>query len=434
MAHFKEQISLCIRSRYPILYLVTSEEERVEGCLREIAGDLKKRLTFWSVTEGICAAEPAPVAADQASSRSPIEYGEVLSDEHPPRDPLGVLDHILRSREKTIFVLRDLHPHLEDPKVVRRLRDVVAALQRSYKTVVIISPVLKIPVEVEKDITIIDVPVPTRDELAELLENFLISIGHDSRFRVQLDAETKERVVHTVRGLTEAQTWRVLSKVTVGDRSFDGGDLEQILEEKRQEIRKTGILEYYERSESLRDIGGVERLKRWVSERREAFSERAREYGLPEPKGVLLLGVQGCGKSLSSKAIAATLDLPLLRLDVGRIFSSYVGASEANIRRAIALAEGLAPVVLWVDEIEKGFAGTRGAVADSGATMRVFATFLTWLQEKSEPVFVVATANQIHGLPPELLRKGRFDEIFFIDLPALAEREEIFTIHLEKRR
>ncbi len=429
---FSDEISLLVRSRYPLIYLVSPEEERVERTLRELARELKKELWLWSSTEGM-------VSAGRDSSpgkkSAPLSYGEVTGSGGSPNEAMAALDHVLSSAARGIFVLRDFHVHLEDPTVIRRLRDVVAALRTTFKTVVILAPRLVVPAELEKDLSVVDVPLPDRTELAQLLERFLAQIERDERFRVELDSEARERIVHTVCGLTESQAWRVFSKVTVDDRVFDLADLGRILAEKRQEVRKLGILEFTEVHESLADVGGLGGLKVWVGQRKRAFSRAARDYGLPEPKGALLLGVQGCGKSLSSKAIAATLGLPLLRLDVGRVFSSYIGQSEENMRRAIALAEGLAPVVLWIDEIEKGFAGTQGnAVADSGATLRVFATFLTWLQEKTVPVFVVATANQISSLPPELLRKGRFDEIFFIDLPSREERDEIFSIHIERRK
>ncbi len=429
---FIEEISLLVRSRYPLVYLVSAEEERVLRSVAGLAGELKKDLWSWTSTSGMVSEVLSK--EKKGSDRAPLRYGEVGEGAASPRDPLGALDHILASSSRGIFLLHDFHVHLDEPQVVRRMRDLVAGLRSTFKTVLILAPKLVVPTELEKDLSVVDVPLPDREELSQLLNRFLAQIERDRRFEVNLTASDRERVVHTVCGLTESQAWRVFSKVTVDDRVFDLSDLGRILEEKRQEIRKLGILEYTEVAESSKDVGGLGALKEWVDHRKQAFGKAARDYGLPEPKGVLLLGVQGCGKSLSSKVIAATLGLPLLRLDVGRIFSSYIGQSEENMRKAISMAEGLSPVVLWIDEIEKGFAGTDGgAVADSGATMRVFATFLTWLQEKTAPVFVVATANRIKSLPPELLRKGRFDEIFFIDLPQPDERREIFSIHIGRR-
>ena len=248
-------------------------------------------------------------------------------------------------------------------------------------------------------------------------------------------SELEERVVKAALGLTESEAANVFAKILVEDRAFNLEDLPRILDEKRQIIRKTGLLEFCQLSEEMGNVGGLEALKGWLDSRSDAFSEKAREFGLPEPKGLLLLGVQGCGKSLTAKAIASQWRLPLLRLDVGAVMNAFVGSSEENMRKAIRVAESLAPCILWLDEIEKGFSGVggRGADGDSGTTARVFATFLTWLQEKTKPVFVIATANSIEHLPPEMLRKGRFDEIFFIDLPSGKEREEIFRIHLRRR-
>jgi len=246
-----------------------------------------------------------------------------------------------------------------------------------------------------------------------------------------LTPEERERVIDAAVGLTANEAENVFARSLVERKKFD---VDIILTEKEQIIRKSGILEYYRQDESMGDVGGLEVLKEWVRKRGHAAGQKAREFGLPAPRGILMLGVQGCGKSLSCKAVAAQLELPLLRLDVGKVFGGFVGQSEENMRRAIRMAESVAPAVLWLDELEKGFAGTQSSgISDGGTTARVFASFVTWLQEKKAAVFVVATANRIEDLPPELLRKGRFDEIFFVDLPQEVERREIFEIHLRKR-
>jgi SpoVK/Ycf46/Vps4 family AAA+-type ATPase len=251
----------------------------------------------------------------------------------------------------------------------------------------------------------------------------------------ELDEELVEKVVNATRGLSELEAHNLFAKLLVRDRSFSEDDLPFVVSEKKKLIRKSGILDYYDFSEGMTAIGGLDNLKNWLSQRGKAFSAKARKFGLPEPKGILLLGVQGCGKSLAAKATAALWNLPLLKLDVGKIFDSYIGSSEKNMRDAIRVAEALAPNVLWLDEIDKAFAGIgSGHTSDSGTSARVFGTFLTWMQEKSDPVFVIATANNIEHLPPELLRKGRFDDIFFIDLPTLSERKHILAIHLKKRK
>ncbi|MBI4577181.1 MAG: AAA family ATPase [Planctomycetes bacterium] len=430
MQDWLEEFKVYVRARYPILWLITWEEERARRILADLARETKKRLYLWTATEGFREERtetPALVA-------EPLDFG-AAAGAADDRSPLAALDAVAHSSERAVFVLHDFHAWLDDPKVVRRVRDLVATVTKSYKTLVFLSPVLKLPAELEKDVTVIDMPLPGLPELTGQLHRFLENLQRDRCFSIDLDPDLIERVARAALGLTEAQANHVFGKAVVIDRKFSEEDLAVINAEKRQEIRKSGILEFFDQDESLAQVGGLELLKRWFLDRQGAFSERARVYGLPEPKGLLLLGVQGCGKSLSAKAIATSWRLPLLRLDVGRIFGSYIGSSEENMRRALKTAESVAPVVLWLDEIEKGFGGVKsGASADAGASTRVFATFLTWLQEKTRPVFFVATANRIVDLPPELLRKGRFDEIFFIDLPGLAERREVFRIHLARRR
>jgi SpoVK/Ycf46/Vps4 family AAA+-type ATPase len=291
-----------------------------------------------------------------------------------------------------------------------------------------------IPPELEKEVSVLDVPLPTYRDLLQLLKEIVGVLREGRRAKVELSKDDADQLIRAALGLTLSEAENAFAKAIAHDGRLSKDDVARVLEEKRQVIRKSGLLEYYPRDAQLRDVGGLDLLKRWLARRGAAFSDAARRFGLPEPKGLLLLGVQGCGKSLTAKAIAAQWSLPLLRLDMGRIFSGLVGSSEENLRRAIGVAESVAPVVLWIDEIEKGLAGVHGSgVSDGGVTARVAGTLLTWLQEKSGPVFVVATANRIEQLPPELLRKGRFDDIFFIDLPARAERREILEIHLRRR-
>jgi len=351
--------------------------------------------------------------------------------------PFSALSHILQVPEKSVFLLKDFHPFLNDrePIVTRRLRDVAARLKTSYKTVIILSPVLNIPIELEKEISVLDVPLPTEDELRKILDSVVGQARRDPRLKVDIRDDILDKMVRATCGLTEEEAENAFAKALVNDGKFTEDDLPLIIREKKQIIRKTGVLEYYDLSETFAAVGGLAKLKMWLLNRADAFGSEAREFGLPEPKGLLLVGVQGCGKSLTAKAVASLWKLPLLRLDVGSLFGSYIGTSEQNMRKAIKIAESLSPAILWLDEIEKGFSGVSSSgISDGGTTARVFATFLTWLQEKTKPVFVVATANAIEQLPPEMLRKGRFDEIFFIDLPTLEERKSIMDIHLKKRK
>jgi SpoVK/Ycf46/Vps4 family AAA+-type ATPase len=286
----------------------------------------------------------------------------------------------------------------------------------------------------EKEITVLNFPLPGSEDLAQLLDKIIEDLKEFKQVSITLDEVARERLLQAALGLTLGEAENVFAKIIVKDGRLSGEHINEVFAEKQQIIRKSGLLEYYATSESFAEVGGLAVLKDWLNKRGLAFSPEARAFGLPAPKGVLLLGVQGCGKSLCAKAVSTQWQLPLLRFDMGRMFNSFIGSSEENVRRAISVAESVAPAILWVDEIDKAFAGSAGSGAsDGGTTARVFGTFLTWLSEKQAPVFVAATANDISQLPPELLRKGRLDEIFFVDLPALAERTEVFHIHLQKR-
>lgn len=318
--------------------------------------------------------------------------------------------------------------------VVRRLRDVAYQLRDSYKTIVIVAPRMRMAPELDKDVAVLDFDLPDVDDLNRLLDRIIEDVKDNPKLSIVLDAESRERLLYAARGLTLREAENVFAKTLVLDGRIDASDIDVVLAEKQQIIKKSGLLEYYETQEEFSNVAGLDNLKDWLWKRTVAFTDRAAEFGLPAPKGLLLLGVQGCGKSLSAKAVSSLWKLPLLRFDMGRMFGSLVGSSEENVRRAIRTAESVAPCILWIDEIDKAFAGAHGSGAsDGGTTSRVFGTFLTWLSEKTARVFVIATANDVSNLPPELLRKGRLDEIFFVDLPSLAERKEIFRIHVMKR-
>lgn len=405
-------IETLIRARYPIIYVVSFEEERVEEAIRGIAQGRGTRMYTWTATSGV---------ASEARTR-----------DDSTKEPIAALDYVMDFRGDAIFVLKDLHAFVSDKMVTRRLRDLAVSLKTSGKTLVILSPVLKIPSELEKEITVVDYPLPDVAELDALLEGIIESLRDNSQVKTDIAPDEREVIVKAAQGLTAGEAENVFAKSLVERRQLD---LDVIVSEKEQIIRKSGMLEYYPATEAFADVGGMDSLKSWLEIRTNSFTTRAREFGLPQPKGVMLMGVQGCGKSLCCKAIASLWRLPLLKLDAGKIFSGIVGSSEENVRRAISIAESVAPCVLWVDEVEKGFAGAQSsAYSDAGTTARVFGSFITWLQEKTAPVFVVATANDISQIPPEFVRKGRFDEIFFVDLPAVDDRREIFEIHLKKRR
>jgi SpoVK/Ycf46/Vps4 family AAA+-type ATPase len=411
----REELEYLVRAGYALIYLVSPEEERVEAAVREIAKKRGRKLIAWSITEGF-------VSLDGGSSYQDI------------KDPLRALDFVLNFEDDVICILRDFHPFLKDPSIVRRLRD----LNRDFKEsdyqqhLVLLSPTYSAPLEIEKDLAVVDYDLPGREELEEIVWEVAQNVPESVKLAVRTDSLLRESVVEAALGLTAEEARSVFSKSLVKTTRFD---LSTILAEKKGIIRKSGILEFYQTDDSFSDVGGLGVLKNWLKLRKAAFRKDAREFGLPAPKGLLLVGVPGCGKSLVAKAIGAVWHMPLLRLDVGKIMGSLVGSSEENMRKAIKTAEAVAPAILWLDELEKGFSGTGSSgQTDGGTTSRVFGTFITWLQEKTSHVFVIATANDVSSLPPELLRKGRFDEIFFVDLPSPSERSDIFGIHVGKKK
>ena len=405
----REALDLHLRARYPVLYLPTGEEERAEQMVQAVAADLRPawRVLLWDAVRGY-------EGVDGAYSL-----------------PLPALDYIARAPhdQPALFVLRDFHVYLRDPLVARQLRNVARLLRGRRQSVILLSPVLEIPPTLSEDITVLDFPLPSAGVIGAHLDAMLVDLA------AGLEPGTREALVQACQGMSLTRIEQVVRQGLAATGTLDESLIDRVLEEKRQVVRRTQVLEFIAGQEELADIGGLQALKAWLERRALAFTERARRYGLPNPKGLLLVGIQGTGKSLCAKATAQLLRVPLLRLDVGRLMGSLVGESEGRAREMIEVAEAMAPVVLWIDEIDKGFRGVSASfVGDSGTSSRVFGTLITWMQEKTAPVFVVATANNIDVLPPELLRKGRFDEIFFIDLPTEPERREISEVHLRKRR
>lgn len=411
-----KEIEVLIRAKYPILYVVSWEERRVELAISNVCKALNRTLYTWSVTQGM----RPNVPRTSGPAKPTVLPGE-----------LEALAQVHEAPEYTVFLLKDFHPYMRDNRVIRLLRDLSVRLRGKAQTIILLGPTLSLPTDLEKDVTVLDFPLPDVPEIEATLDKVIAAVKSNANVDSTLEPVKREALIKSAQGLTLDEIESVFARSLVEKKKFD---LDIVLEEKKQIIRKSGLLEYYQADQSLKDVGGMGLLKEWLDKRTSSFTDKARDFGLPAPKGILLIGVQGCGKSLIAKSVSAHWNLPLLKLDVGRIFGSLVGQSEENIRRAIAVAESVAPCILWADELEKGFAGVGGSgVSDSGTTARVFSTFLTWMQEKTSPVFLIATANQVNALPPEMLRKGRFDEIFFVDLPGDKEREQIFEIHLAKR-
>jgi len=407
-----DQIRSRILSRYTFLFLKTWEEERWEADLAEVALEIERGLVAWTVTEG---PQPPP---------SP----DFVSD----GDPLKFLDQIEAYPHEHIFLIKDFHPYLSDPRVVRKLRDLTTRLGEQKKTLLFIGPVVDIPVDLQKEAFEFELPLPGLEELRNELAEALDQIEASGAKPPDVSPEFEEKLLKAVMGLTAREARKALLLSISGREQLDDEVFKALVSEKRHLVQGSDLLEFYDLDEGVKDVGGLEVLKDWLKQRADAFSERAKEQGIPQPKGMLLLGVQGCGKSLTARATARLLSFPLVRLDVANLLSNDRGSSEKNLRSVLRLMETIAPAVLWLDEIEKGFAG--GGEGGTDATMaRLVGSFLTWMEARKAAVFVVATANSVSGLPPEMLRRGRFDELFFVDLPNYHERQHILSIHLGKR-
>ena len=407
---FKDELLLLLRARYPIIYISTLEEERVEQVVAEAAQQLNNRKVYiWDFVDGY--------------QGNPNDQGVAR------RNPLQALEHIekLPDSAPAVFVLRDYYRFLEDIAISRKLRNLARKLKSQAKNILLLAPQVQIPDDLTEVITVTEFALPNVHEIQAEVTRLLNSLN------VRLSVKELDALVQSCQGLSIERIRRVLARGIAAHGTFRPEDIDLVLEEKRQTIRQTQILDFYPAMEQISDIGGLDSLKDWLLRRGNAFSEKARLYGLPHPRGLLLVGIQGTGKSLTAKAIAHHWHLPLLRLDVGRLFAGLIGESESRTRQMIQIAEALAPCILWIDEIDKAFAGVDGR-GDSGTSSRVFGTFITWMAEKTSPVFVVATANNIQSLPPELLRRGRFDEIFFVGLPSQAERKAIYEVHLGRLR
>jgi SpoVK/Ycf46/Vps4 family AAA+-type ATPase len=389
--------------------VTTVEESRAVGAIRTASEATGRRCIGWDIGSGFVA-----LSAGAAPSIS---------------DPSAALDHIIRSSDDdmTVYVLKDFHEFWNDILVKRRLRNTAQALRRKRASIVVTSVTAKIPCELSDEAVLLEFALPTEAELAESLETLFAT----SRVKVDLTKLGRRKLVQAAVGLTRAEAERALSKIIVTDRKVGDDAIDVVNEEKKAIIRESEALEFYPAHETPDDVGGLEVLKDWLRLRERAFSVEAADYGLPAPKGIALIGIPGTGKSLTAKMIGGLWRVPLLRLDVGALFGSLVGESEERVRTALRLTETIAPCVLWIDELEKSL--STGGV-DGGTSQRVLGTVLTWMQDKNAPVFVVATANDISTLPPEMLRRGRFDEVFFLDLPTEQERRDILAVHLSKRR
>ena len=380
----------------------------------EVAGDLRLPFYEWSVTEGLRRLRGATIDVTQ--------------------DALMALRHIDRIDGDAIYLMKDLAPHLSTPTVARALRDLTQKLTSTRSAIVLTGNPIELPADIDALAVRFEMELPDEQEIRDLIRAVIESVGARQKVRVDLTRDDAQRIVHALSGLTLNQARQVIASAIVDDGCLSADDLHLIIERKGELIEHSGVLEFFPVDGNKFELGGFERLKAWLERARVGFTPAARELNLEAPKGILLVGVQGCGKSLAAKFVSRQWELPLLKLDAGRLYDKYIGETERNFRKATELAEAMAPVILWIDEIEKVFAQGGSGESDGGLTQRLFGSFLTWLQEKSADVFVVGAANDLMRVPPELLRKGRFDEIFFVDLPAPEERQNIFRIHLLLRK
>ena len=407
---FNSELALFLKARYPIIYINTIEEDRVEYVIRKnVKTNLNRSIYSWDFVDGY--------------TNNPNNEG------FAKRNPLQALELVERLNAETpaLFLLKDFNRFLTDLSISRKLRNISRILKLQPKTIIIIGSDLTIPKELQDLITVLQFQLPLEDEISQELNRLINSLN------IKVDPQLFENLTRACQGLSLERIRRVLSKIIATYKTIDDNSIAVLLNEKKQIISQTEILEYCSVNEKIMNLGGLDNLKDWLKKRKTAFGIQASNYGLPTPRGLLLIGIQGTGKSFTAKAIANDWQLPLLKLDVGKLFGGIVGESESRLRQMINVAETISPCILWIDEIDKAFTNTESK-GDSGTSNRVLATFISWLSEKTKPVFVISTANNIDLLPLEIIRKGRFDEIFFLDLPKKDEREEIFKIHLQDFR
>jgi hypothetical protein len=408
------ELKTLIASMHPVATIESPEEERVEDVLRAVAAELRLPIFTWTVTRGL----------------QRIDGGQGMI--HGTASPLVLFRHLATLSVEGIFHLKDLPRHLDDPATARAFKEAAQAFSRNRSILVLSGDPVALPPDLARLAVPLRLQLPGPDELRQMLHRVLHGLRTQHRFQVTLGPEGLEQVLQALSGLTMNQARQAIAWAVLSDGLLSAEDVPRLLKRKGEAIQDGGQLEFYPPDENTFELGGFNGLKAWLARARVGFTDDARALGLQAPRGILIVGVQGCGKSLAAKVIARLWQQPLLKLDAGRLYDKYIGETEKNLRKALDIAEAIAPSVLWIDEIEKGFA--TGGEADGGVSRRVLGSLLTWMQERRASVFVAATANDLSALPPELLRKGRFDEIFFVDLPDAAERAEIFRIHLTARK
>jgi AAA+ superfamily predicted ATPase len=416
MAETLDDLRLLIRSRHPIITIETNEEGRAVARVRQAAESFSYSCYVWNLVDGL-------QELTRTGAKVPLTG-----------KPAEVLANIIALDWPAVFILADFCVHLREPMIQRLFRKFAEGASSHLHTVVLIDAVIDLPESLSRLAVPFEFSLPGEPELEIIVRETFKEHGRYWKIRSELTASQLTHLVFMLRGLTAEEAKLAVSRVILDDNCLNAADIPRLLSIKRELVDKGGVLDYIEPGVDLDGIGGLEKLKNWLIARAGAMTPQARDFGLESPRGILLLGVQGCGKSAACKAVAAAWHLPLLRLDPGCLYDKFVGESERQLRRAIQQAESMAPIILWIDEIEKAFASAGAESADGGLSKRMFGTLLTWLQDHKSPIFCAATANDISALPPELVRKGRFDEVFFVDLPNGQVRQQIFAIHLRKRK
>ena len=476
MADGLERLKVLINSSTPIIVMETSEEMRAVNLVRTACSDLNMATFEWTIADGLVRSGSASAPQGSMGMQARIDPGKGWNAAARPqarttlspsageaqrlthamttsmgadagavatgasmynsREPVQALANMESMTVEAVFILKDFHRHMDDPVVVRRLRDVGQTFSANRRTVIITAPELSVPSELTKLVEYFDLPLPDRDRLHEIVKDTFTRLSKTYTLKLELDATGVDAIAANLRGLSEEEAERAISQALVTRYALCPESVTDVLEAKKQLLRHSGMLEFIEASDNMASVGGLENLKHWLQQRRGAWEDSAREFGLEPPHGVIILGVQGCGKSLCARAVAGEWKLPLVKFDTSAVYDKYIGETEKRIRKVFQVAEGLAPCVLWIDELEKVFAGSGpdSASADAGVSSRLLASFLSWMQDRKAPVFVAATCNNVTVLPPELIRKGRFDELFFVDLPNQAERRQVFSIQLARRK
>jgi hypothetical protein len=431
-----DRLKVLINSSTPIVVMETVEEVRAVSLVRLACSELNMAVFEWTIADGLVRCGSGVAASMAAPSSMRAEAAGPKTSVYNSTDPVQALANMETMTVEAVFVLKDFHRHMDNPVIVRRLRDVGQKFSANRRTLVLTAPAIDMPPELASLVEFFDLPLPDQDRLHEIIKETYTRLAGTHTLKLQLDASGVDAMAANLRGLTEEEADRAISQTLVARLALSPDCVADVLEAKKALLKRSEMLEFVNATDTMAGVGGLENLKNWLAQRRGSWDDKAREFGLEAPKGVIIMGVQGCGKSLCARAVAGEWKLPLVKFDTAAIYDKYIGETEKRIQKVFKVAEGLAPCVLWIDELEKVFAGSGpdSASADAGVSSRLLASFLSWMQDRKAPVFVAATCNNVNTLPPELIRKGRFDELFFVDLPKQAERKQIFGIQLTKRK